>query len=276
MKEENKETSKKGSKTLKHPFLITIVSILAILVVIYIITSLSLKLITRHNDELTVPDFSGMTVAEALTIANHKHLRLEVTDSVYIRSLKRGAISRQNPDPGSHVKKNRRILLTINSIVPKQVEMPSLIGYSLRQAKTELISKGLMVGKLIYQQDMATNNVLAQKYNGVDIEPGEMVTSESPIDLVLGMNYSDNRTFIPNVTGYKYTMARDIIHDNSLNISSAKFDETVESYSDSLDAFVYRQQPAPSDSISYRMGTTVTLYLSKDQSKLEADPYGIQ
>ena len=49
--------------------------------------------------------------------------------------------------------------------------MPSLTGFSLRQARTELASNGLNIGKLIYVNDMATDNVLAQQYMGEDIEP---------------------------------------------------------------------------------------------------------
>lgn len=251
----------------------TIAAIIAVLVLLFVIVSITLSIITRHNRELTVPDFSGMPLAQATLLAQQHHLRLDVTDSVYIRNMERGNITRQNPDPGSKVKKNRRILLTINSVLPKRVEMPSLIGFSLRQAKTELISKGLDVGRLIYIEDMATNNVLAQKLNGEDIEPGVLIESETPIDLILGLNSYDNMTYVPNVIGYKYQMALDIIHDNSLNIYKTHFDETVFTYSDSLEAAVYNQYPASSDSIQVRMGTSMTLYLSKDQSKI-GNPYG--
>jgi eukaryotic-like serine/threonine-protein kinase len=120
---------------------------------------------------------------------------------------------------------------------------------------------------------MATNNVLAQKLNGEDIEPGVLIESETPIDLILGLNSYDNMTYVPNVIGYKYQMALDIIHDNSLNIYKTHFDETVFTYSDSLEAAVYNQYPASSDSIQVRMGTSMTLYLSKDQSKI-GNPYG--
>lgn len=257
-----------------NPWLKSVIAIIVILVLLIVIIFASLNLITRHNKELEVPNFIGMSVAEAQKVAQQHSLRLEVTDSVYIRSMSRGAISRQTPESGSKVKKNRRILLTINSVVPKQVIIPYVIGYSLRQAKTELLSKGLTVGQLIYVSDMATNNVLAQKINGRDIEAGDAVESETPIDLVLGMNYMDNITYVPNVIGYKYQFARDLLHDNSLNIAMAQFDGTVITYADSLDAVVYRQSPAPSDSISHQMGTPVSIYLSKDQSKLEDNPYG--
>lgn len=255
-------------KPFKYSLTKNILLIIGILVVGYVIINLFLRIITRHNQELTVPDMTGMNLAEASAVAAEADLRLEVTDSVYIRGMERGAIARQNPEPGGKVKKNRRILLVINSVIPRQSTMPSLTGFSLRQARTELASNGLNIGKLIYVNDMATDNVLAQQYMGEDIEPGTRLNSGTAIDLVLGLNPADSATFIPYIIGYRYQMATELLHDNSLNIYRCEFDTTVTDYADSLEAYVYGQYPPASDSVSVRRGTSVTLYLSKDVSRI--------
>ena len=255
-------------KPFKYSLTKNILLIIGILVVGYVFINLFLRIITRHNQELTVPDMTGMNLAEASAVAAEADLRLEVTDSVYIRGMERGAIARQNPEPGGKVKKNRRILLVINSVIPRQSTMPSLTGFSLRQARTELASNGLNIGKLIYVNDMATDNVLAQQYMGEDIEPGTRLNSGTAIDLVLGLNPADSATFIPYIIGYRYQMATELLHDNSLNIYRCEFDTTVTDYADSLEAYVYGQYPPASDSISVRRGTSVTLYLSKDVSRI--------
>ncbi len=236
---------------------------------ILIFTILFLKGITRHNQEFQVPDFSGMTVHEAQILASASSLRLDITDSVFLPRMGRGEIFRQNPVAGSYVKKNRRILLTINSIQPKMVTMPSLIGFSLRQAKAELTARQLNVGRLIYVSDMATNNVLAQKYNGRDIAPGTPVISESEIDLEVGLSEDNNLTSIPVLTGFSLTTAKDILIDNSLNVGRLVFDQNITSYSDSLSSFVIRQSPEPTDRLSHTLGTRVDLFLSTDKSKLD-------
>ncbi len=255
-------------KPFRASFTKNILLILGILVAGYLVIVLSLKAVTRHNQELTVPDFSGMSLEEAGVLAEAEGLRIDVTDSVYIRGMERGAISRQNPLPGSKVKKNRRILLVINSVIPRQSVVPSVTGYSFRQAKAELIANGLRVGRLIYQEDMATNNVLAQQYLGEDIIPGTRINSGTAIDLVLGLNPEDSTTFVPNVVGYKYQMATELLQDNSLNIYSCDFDSTVSTYSDTLEAYVYGQYPPASDSITVRTGSSVSLFLSKDITRI--------
>jgi beta-lactam-binding protein with PASTA domain len=138
----------------------------------------------------------------------------------------------------------------------------------MRQAKAELLSRGLVLDRLIYVQDMATNNVLRQLYRNREAEPGMMIESESRIDLVVGLNSSDNVTFVPDVTGLKNMSAVDAVLDHSLNIKSLKFDESVVDYDDSLNAMVYRQVPSPSDSIKVQMGEEVTLYLTIDEARI--------
>lgn len=250
---------------------------IGIIAALIIITFGSLNLITRHNKELKVPDFTNMSLEDAHNLAEKHNVRLEVTDSVFVKRLGRGYVYAQNPvayseDNNSKVKKGRRILITINAINPQMVEMPSLVGFSLRQAYTELTSRGLTLGSLIYVEDIATNNVLEQRYQGKTIAPNTLIESESEIDLLLGLNPEDSQTYIPHLTGYTYQVAKDYIIDNSLNLGLVRFDETVTSYSDSLDAVVYSQSPAFSEEVPFVCGTKVSIYLTKDQSKLAIKP----
>ncbi len=236
----------------------------SVLVFVFILVTF-LKVITRHNQELSVPSFINMTVEQAQELAKEHELRLEVTDSVYINRMAPGAIFRQNPEADGKVKKNRRILLTINATQPKMISMPSLVGYSLRQAQSELVSSQLTLGKLVYEEDIASNNVLGQMYNGREIEPGEKIPSESIIDLKLGINDTDSTTYVPDLGMVPYRLVRERLAESSLNLKRAVFDESVKDYSDSISAWVYRQEPERNDTVSVRLGTAVTVYLSKVQ-----------
>lgn len=255
----------------------TLVEIIIAAAAVIIISFLSLRLITRHNKELEVPSFTGMTAAQAGQAAMDANLRIDITDSVYINNMGRGVVYKQNPPAGSMVKKNRRILLTINSVNPKLVPMPSVVGFSLRQARAELGSQQLRIGKLIYVRDMATNNVLKQLYNGKEIEPGTPVQTEEEIDLVVGLSDSDNTTYVPHLTALQFLAAKDAILDNSMNIGGMFFDETVTDYADSLSAYVYKQYPefdvtcgiTGTEPKPLRIGSQVNIYLTRDRSKVE-------
>lgn len=245
-----------------------LLSALVVFIVLLVGSMIFLNVVTKHNKELIVPELSNMSVADAESIAVAEGMRVEVVDSVFVKRMKKGAVYRQNPVAGSKVKSGRRIALTINAMNAKKVSMPNLIGYSMRQAMAELQSRGLILGKLIYVQDIATNNVLRQYLGSKEIEPGTQVESESVIDLVVGLNSNDGNTYIPDVLGLRNMNATDAIHSSSLNVSRLRFDATVKNYDDSLAAVVYRQSPEPSEEMQVAKGSDVTIYLTLDENKV--------
>ena len=231
--------------------------------VLLIAATVILGIITHHGQTIEVPDLTNMSVDNARHEASREDLRIEVIDSIYVRRMQKGAVYSQNPKAGTKVKKGRRIMLTINAMNAKKVSMPNLVGYSMRQAKAELNARGLALGKLIYVNDIATNNVLRQIYHNREIRPGRQIETGSEIDLQVGLNPSDNMTYVPNVKGMKYLRALDAVHDNSLNLGKVVFDKTVKNYTDSLNATVYKQSPGASKS-PLLMGSDVTIHLSLD------------
>lgn len=263
-----------GKKMLRKNFLYGVALVFAALIV----CSIFLKFFTRHNEELAVPDFTTMTMDDAKALAKKSNLRLDVVDSVFIKRLERGVVYSQNPQAGDAVKKNRRILITINSNVPQMTIMPNVVGYSLRQASAELMSRGLSVGKLIYQHDIATNNVLSQQINGHKISSGSSIETETAVDLVLGLNPDDSRTYVPYVVGYTSDLAINALNDNSLNVGKILYDNTVNNYQDSIRAVVYNQTPMPSvhtkgdeervEAKPLTRGSKVDIYLTIDPDKV--------
>lgn len=241
------------------------------LVLLVIVSAIFLNLITNHGKVIVVPDLTGMTVEQAHDSASRAGVRLDVIDSIYSKSLTRGAIFSQNPKAGSSVKKGRRVQLVINSMSPKKIRMPNLVGYTMRQAKAELSSKGLNLRKLIYVNDIATNNVLGQLHLGVNVRAGSMIDSGSDIDLEVGLNQGDDRTYVPDLKGLKYRRAMDVIHENSLNVGQVYFDKSVRHYSDSVNAVVYYQNPS-SSGVSVLMGTSVSIRLTVDDSHNVTQP----
>ncbi|MCF0174881.1 MAG: PASTA domain-containing protein [Bacteroidales bacterium] len=261
------KNTKKDQSADFHPVRKSIAGVVICSILIAIVVYLSLTAGTRHGQEITVPDFSAMVVEDATRIAEEIGIKVDVTDSAYIKRMERGMIYRQNPVAGSKVKKGRKIHLTINAINAKIVAVPNVVGYSLRQAKTEILSKGLSLGRLYYIPDMATNNVLKQLYKNREVMPGEELESDEEIDLILGLNPNDNRTYIPRLYGMKWIQAGDLLHDGSLNIGKVTFDETVKDYGDSLDAVVFKQIPNPREA-SILIGSEVSIYLTLDQTKV--------
>ena len=243
--------------------------LLALLFVALFVTavSLALKFGTRHNEEIVVPDFTNMTYQEAHSVAQAAGVTVLVSDSVYVRRMKPGAVYMQTPKAGSYVKEGRKVRLTTNTILPEEAFMPSLVGGSLKQAKAELLRSGLVLGRISYVPDIATNYVLRQQRYGVDVAPGTPMSSGTEINLVLGLS-TDNTTFVPDLIGEQYMRSVDLLHENSLNVGRLRFDETIRDYSDSISALVYSHSPAYGADV-VKKGENVDLFLTLDLEKVK-------
>ena len=253
----------------KHPWIANFLVAGVACLLLFWTVDVTLNIFTRHGQVYEVPDFTNKTLQDAQKLAKAHKMELVVTDSVFVSYRPRGVVFRQNPKSGAMVKKNRNIFLTINSMMPRKVEMPNVKGYSLRQAKTVLAAKNLHVGKLNYVPDIATNNVLQQKYQGATVAPGTEVPVDSYIDLELGISSYGERTIIPQLIGYTFVEAKDALVEASLNSGTVHCDNTVTSYADSLFAKVYKQVPAFSESNIWTLGLKVDLWITLDESKVK-------
>lgn len=252
------------SKTFIKHFLYAFGIITALL----ILTFLILKVYTHHGQALSVPDFTGLTLEEVKIKAKKNKMRIEISDSIFNNNRPKGTVIEQNPLAGFKVKKNRRIFLIINASNPEKVKMPNIVGVSHRQAEAVLKNAGLEIGRLIHVPDIAVNNVLKQKFNGVEIVEGDLVPKGSKIDLVLGMGLSDQKTQIPDLEHYTLENAKNRILRSALNIGAVIYDESIIDKTDSIEARVWRQYPSFKDNKLLRLGSTVDLWLTVDSAIL--------
>src|SRR5208283_1588551 len=108
------------------------------LFVFIILIFLALRVYTRHGQAFSVPDFTGLSMDEVRKMADQKQMRCVIIDSVFIQMQDPGTVISQNPSPGTKVKENRSIFLTINAINPEKITMPNVVGVSVRQAEAVL------------------------------------------------------------------------------------------------------------------------------------------
>ena len=150
---------------MENIFIRNIIFAIALIILLFLITLFGLSIYTHHGQAYSVPNFKGLTIPEAEQIIEKKNFRCQIIDSVFINDMKKGVIVEQNPPADFKVKANRTIFFTINAFTKPKVEMPNIVGVSLRQAKAILETRGLYVGRLIYAPDFAKNNILKQKQN---------------------------------------------------------------------------------------------------------------
>jgi len=240
-----------------------------IITVVFLFGSLLfLRIYTHHERVRQVPDFTGMSTEEAAKAAKKHKLQFVIIDSIYSQQVEKGQVVLQHPEQGFNVKKNRKIFLTINAVKPEMVKVPNVVGLSLRQAKSLLETSGLIIGKLSFVPDLARNNVLKQKNNGVEIEEGDSLKKNAIIDLVLGKGLSNQKTLVPDLVSYDLETAKQKILGSSLNLGAYTFDKTIEDEEDSLTAFTWKQNPEYAEDYRIPLGSSVYIWLTVDSAKL--------
>jgi beta-lactam-binding protein with PASTA domain len=244
---------------------------LAIGVAIILILIIWLNIYTRHGQSRSTPDVRGLSISEAKEVAKKNKMRFQIIDSVYTAFVPRGCIAEQMPMPGHRVKKGRMIKATINAFNPEMVAVPDLVGLPRRQALAVIETAGLQVGQLNYVPDLTVDFVLRQTLHGRDVAPGDSVQKGMIIDLVLGRGLSSRRTSIPRLAGCTLEQARNEILSSSLNLGAYVYDATVRDTDDSLNAFVYKQNPEYHLDATVQLGSAVYIWLTTDTLRIQPD-----
>ncbi|OFX24463.1 MAG: hypothetical protein A2033_13665 [Bacteroidetes bacterium GWA2_31_9] len=246
------------------------IAIIATVIILWV-TFFSLESFTHHAETISVPDFRGLTLDEITTITQEKGLRFEVTDSVYLTDYKKGTVVDQNPPSEFKVKENRKIFITMNAIMPEQVQIPELVGVSLRQATAYLETFGLKLGKLSYVPDIGKNVVLKQTYKGKEIKSGTLIEKGKTIDLVLGLGESKEKTTVPSILGLNISDASTKLAEFSLNLGAIICDETIKSEKDSLSAKIFKQFPMPMPNSEIRLGSGIDIWITNNKELILTD-----
>ena len=149
--------------------------------------------------------------------------------------------------------------------------MPNLVDLPKRQALMLIVSSGLQIGQLEYRPDLSIDVVIGQQYNGRSVTPGDSIQKGSVVDLVLGKGLSNQRTPVPNLVGMKLNLAKETILGSSLNLGTYIYDNTVLNNSDTLNAFVFKQNPEYHGDATLQLGSAIYLWLTVDPFKKQAD-----
>ena len=226
-----------------------------------------MKVYTKHGKSYKVEDFIGTDLDEAKDKAKKHSFNLVVLDSTYIVGKEANLILEQNPVPGSMVKENRTIYLSITKRIPDEVELPDLVGnYDAANYARKLQRKGLksIVGEKVFDEMLAPNTILyvryeGQKYTDDDIRKGVKIPEGETLELVVTQR-SSTMVDLPDLKCLKYAEAKFILQNYNLNIGNIVPDATVKN---EKQAFIWKQNPSYSSGQMLRKGQSVNLYLTQ-------------
>lgn len=247
-----------------------VVAIVAALVLMYLAMML-MKVYTHHGESVEVPEFLGLYVNEAESLADKSDLQIEVIDSVFLRDKKPGAIVEQTPKSGLKVKRDRVVYLTINSFSKRQISLPNLLNVSERQATYTLKSLGFEIGNVEVMPSEYADLVLDIKHNGTSLKPGDKVADGAVISLVVGKNdstYKGEMQIVPLLQGMSRADAVAAIEAQGFIVGFVGSDEKDNANISDPSFKVFRQNPVAGSTVI--PGKRIDIWLTKDPKKINS------
>ena len=270
---------KKNSNFLAdHTLLRVLLMMLCICGAALIIIFFILKLYGRTGQEHELPDLRGLTLAEAQE-ACPTAIEFVINDSIYTEGDEGGHIISQDPKGGSHVKKGRKVFVSISAFAPKDALMPDLTDVTVKAAVSQLSSMGFNVGKLRFVQSQFPKTVLEATSRGRVLQPGTTISGNTVIDLTVGYDPEHPYGVVPFVLGKSPEKARRDVKMGGFNVGTEHF-EHVE---DRAKAVVVKQTPGYTGVSQHSLGSYVELWYSDDPTldvdkmvnEFEVDPNDI-
>jgi beta-lactam-binding protein with PASTA domain len=197
-------------------------------------------------EQVAVVDVAGKDVETATRALTNAGLKVaSATDERSSSDVDKGLVIETDPPAEEMVDKGTAVTLVV-SAGPEQVDVPSLAGYSYKDAKALLEDRGLKVKKQAQDSDLPQDQVINTNPPGpAKVDVGSTVT----------LIVSKGQVTVPNVVGKTLEEAQ-----NALNEAGLKYNVTDDPAASEPDGVVTSQGGSENTKVS--PGTTIELTVS--------------
>lgn len=187
-----------------------------ILVVVGLISALTAMRFAIHGREVTVPKLAGLTAAEAQRIAADSGLAISRDQRFYSSDVPEGRIVSQLPPAGVRVRTGFRVRIA-ESLGPQKVEIPNLVGQSVRSAELNLRQRGLELGSAAHLPiaNAAADQVIAQSPT-----PDAQQISTPSVSVLTSAAPAPEAFVMPDFVGSKLSEASAAIREAGLVVGT--------------------------------------------------------
>jgi beta-lactam-binding protein with PASTA domain len=183
--------------------------------VMFLSAAITLR-IALHGHEVTVPNFSGLTVSEASDAALKAGLDLNIENKFYSTTVPAGRMLSQAPASGSRVRHGWQVRVTV-SLGPQQVTIPDVSGEPERAASINIRRDSLDLGTLAHIEAPGDPDiVLAQT------PPPDAGVDQPRVSLLLSSTAdgASNALVMPSFLGMSFSAANHTASTLGLKVAS--------------------------------------------------------
>jgi serine/threonine-protein kinase len=167
--------------------------------------------------ETTIPKIVGMKQDDAKKAIEDKKLKF-VPIGKEKSDKPEGTVLRTYPDPGTSVKINSEVRVSISG-GPDKLAVPGLVGMDLDSAKDIISKSGLKLGNVSYKysDSVGEGNVINQ-----DPEPDSNATADTKINLVVSRGQEIRSINVPDVNGKEIDEGSGIMSNAGFKVTKSE------------------------------------------------------
>ncbi|MBF0543878.1 MAG: PASTA domain-containing protein [Candidatus Riflebacteria bacterium] len=205
----------------------------------------------NRGETIEVPDFRGKHLVEVFK-EKPADLMIEKRDEKCDPRYPKDHVIAQYPEPGTRVKKNKKVLLTI-SLGSKQVTVPDLTGKSTRESALSLLNAQLKEGNHAYffSTKVPRDHIVTQSPL-----PFSTQSVNGSVDLLISLGPAPVRGFLPNLAGKSINDAKKVLSDCGLKLGKLLYKKDSVHEPDRI----LSTKPSPYEVVND--GTTIDVLLS--------------
>jgi len=204
----------------------------------------------NRGDNIDVPDFRGKHLVEVFK-EKPSDLIIEKRDEKFDPRLPKDHVIAQFPEPGTKVKRNKKVLLTI-SLGSKQVNAPDLIEKNSRESVLALLNAQLKEGNRawIHSSKVPKDRIVSQNplpFTSTEVNGG--------VNLLISLGPAVVRAQLPNLIGRNLGDARSTLSQLGLKEGKISFKKDANHAKDR----VMMTRPGPYETVTE--GTPIDLLI---------------
>ncbi len=215
----------------------------------------------NRGGTVIVPDFKGKHIVEVMKT---KPSGLEVVrrDEKFDDRFQKDHVIAQFPEPGTVVKPGKQVLLSV-SLGLQKVNVPDLVGSSMREVDVALMNAQLAAGERAY---IFSDKVAPDRIVGQSPLPAEEYGVNKDVDLLVSLGRKPEVLTLPNLTGVSLDEAKNRLKAWGLNFGRifSRPDTNREKFQ------IISTSPAPYSQL--RKGEVVSLLVSSGSDAGTATP----
>jgi serine/threonine-protein kinase len=224
-----------------------------VIAIVFLFNNIIMPWYVKHSDLVKVPNVVGLTYLDAKRIIEDTGLEVK-QDTRFDETRQIGEILDQNPPADQLVKDGRRIYLVVCG-GEQLMQVPKLVGRTVRDAKFTLEQRGLTVGEIVkkFSNEYDDNVIITQI-----VQQGSLVKRNTRIDLIVSNGPRIGDLVVPDLIGKSLIEVKKILVDSKLKLGKVTYQS-----SDLPTGKVVDQYPKKNKSA--RDNTEVDVFVSKEK-----------